>query len=139
MAPRLDYSPDDLITLARTLYGEARGEGEAGRIAVAWVVRNRLKRPKRFRATIREICQQPWQFSCWNASDPNRAKILAASSADPVFADCIEVARRVLDDEADDPTHGADFYCVSSLTPNWARGHQPCAKIGRHSFYNDVD
>lgn len=28
--------------LARTLWGEARGEGTAGQIAVAWTIRNRV-------------------------------------------------------------------------------------------------
>ena len=32
----------DRDILARTLWGEARGEGTAGQIAVAWTIRNRV-------------------------------------------------------------------------------------------------
>lgn len=32
----------DRDVLARTLWGEARGEGLAGQIAVAWTIRNRV-------------------------------------------------------------------------------------------------
>lgn len=32
----------DRDILARTLWGEARGEGKAGQIAVAWTVRSRV-------------------------------------------------------------------------------------------------
>lgn len=36
-------SEKDRDILARTLYGESRGEGLAGQIAVAWTIRNRVE------------------------------------------------------------------------------------------------
>jgi len=33
---------NDIDVLARTLWGEARGEGPAGQVAVAWTIRNRV-------------------------------------------------------------------------------------------------
>ena len=57
----------DLFTLARTVYGEARGESDQGRAAVAHVVLNRFRSDKWFSAgTIEAVCRKPSQFSCWN-------------------------------------------------------------------------
>ena len=39
----MSVTEKDRDVLARTLYGEARGEGLAGQIAVAWTIRNRVK------------------------------------------------------------------------------------------------
>jgi spore germination cell wall hydrolase CwlJ-like protein len=37
------HQPSKIATLlARTLWGEARGEGDCGQIAVAWTIRNRV-------------------------------------------------------------------------------------------------
>jgi N-acetylmuramoyl-L-alanine amidase len=127
--------------LARTLWGEARGEPVAGRLAVAWVVLNRVARnsAKRFGATIAEVCRKPFQFSCWNASDPNRAKIERVDVDDPVFRDCLELARQVVNGSlAADPTAGSDHYHANGVQPNWAKGHAPIRTIGRHRFYNDI-
>ena len=65
----------DIDTLARTIYGEARGESRQGKIAVACVILNRVKRKKMCGwreingykvATVAATCLKPWQFSCWN-------------------------------------------------------------------------
>ena len=57
--------------LARTIYGEARGESISGMEAVASVVLNRVafaNRRGRFwwGNSIAEVCRAPKQFSCWN-------------------------------------------------------------------------
>ena len=38
----MNASEKDRDILARTLWGEARGEGLDGQIAVAWTIRNRV-------------------------------------------------------------------------------------------------
>ena len=48
---------------AKTLYGEARGEGLKGIEAVACVIVNRLKKPCWWGHTIQEVCLKPAQFS----------------------------------------------------------------------------
>ncbi|MCA1971808.1 MAG: cell wall hydrolase [Caenispirillum sp.] len=142
-------SPLDIDTLARTLYGEARGEGQIGMIAVAHVVLNRVKRPgwwTRERGdgipddTIAAGCRDPWQFSCWNANDPNRDKLLAVDLNDPVFHRCYFVALGVViaAQGFDDPTQGATHYHAASTSPPWARGRVPVVSIGRHKFYTGI-
>ena len=78
----------DIDTLARTIYGEARGEDRQSKIAVACVILNRVQQRKqcgyrnidgRKIPTIAATCLKPWQFSCWNEKDPNRKVILKVS------------------------------------------------------------
>ena len=63
----------------RTIWGEARGEGEPGMTAVAHVLLNRLK-DGRWGTALGSVCLAPYQFSCWNIGDPNRARMLAFAS-----------------------------------------------------------
>lgn len=132
--------PDDLDTLARTLYGEARGEPELGQIAVAWVVRNRAEHPDRAAArwgapSIAGVCQRRFQFTCWNESDPNRARLLALDKNSALYLRLYDVASRVLLSEVPDPTNSATFYRVIGWPASWANGRKPVATIGRHEFF----
>ena len=128
----------DLDVAARTLWGEARGEPDEGKAAVAWVIRNRAaKTGKR----LAEICLAPWQFSCWNPADPNAGPAAALTCGDPLYLQGLEIVCRVMRRPDDvDPTHGARHYFRDDLAPwpEWARGHTPCAHVGRHLFFNDV-
>jgi hypothetical protein len=136
----VDIADDDLMTLARTLFGEARGESSAGREAVAHVIMNRVRTGFRG-STPAEVCLSKMQFSCWNKNDPNRSKIIAllpGSSA--VFDECVEIADRVLKNQLSDSTGGARHYHAKSVTPDWSR-HPKARKtvvIGNHIFYADV-
>lgn len=61
---RMDkVSRDDIILMARIIYGEARGESFEGMVAVGAVILNRVKSDK-FPNTIREVILQNGQFSC---------------------------------------------------------------------------
>lgn len=137
-------APDTVDVLARTLWGEARGEPVRGIEAIAAVVLNRVRRARDqggcwWGNTIIEVCRKPHQFSCWNPGDPNREKLLAVRAKDPQFACCIRVARRAMAGLLDDPTGGATHYHNRSVEPAWARGRFPCAEIGRHLFYQGID
>ncbi|HYG89543.1 MAG TPA: cell wall hydrolase [Azospirillum sp.] len=144
-APAPGASIEEAVdTLARTLWGEARGEPVRGIEAVAAVVINRVRRAERrggfwWGDSVVAVCRKPYQFSCWNADDPNRAKLRAVTAADPVFATCLRVARRAVAGLLADPTGGATHYHAIGLHPDWAVGHGPCAEIGRHLFYNTTE
>lgn len=130
----------DLFTLARTVYGEARGENEKGRIAVAHVVLNRFRSDKWYSApTIAAVCRKPFQFSCWNKVDPNRTTIEDANLEDRAFLGCLDVAIGVLTGRLADPTVGSTHYHAARAHPKWAARKTPVRTIGRHVFYNDID
>ena len=128
-------TPDDLDVMARTLWGEARGEALEGKIAVAWVIRNRADHPGWWGHGIAEVCRAPWQFSAWNADDPNRAKLIGVTARDDMFRDCLMVAAGVLSNNFPDPTGGANHYHAKGVSPNWVAGAAPVLRLRNHAFY----
>ena len=133
----------DIDVMARTLWGEARSEGVKGKEAVAHVILNRLEYAKNnggeywWGNSIVTVCQRPYQFSCWNLSDPNRAQIIALDTSDIHFATCMRIAQRAVYGQLGaDTTGGATHYHTVDILPVWARGQTPTAIIGRHKFYN---
>ena len=82
--------------LARTLYGEARGEKIAGMEAIASVILNRLAFSRQKNGywwgnTITEICRKPYQFSCWNQDDVNYQKLFPSGKRIKVLASAAEL------------------------------------------------
>jgi N-acetylmuramoyl-L-alanine amidase len=145
--PLATFTPRDLTIMARTLYGEARGEPEVGKIAIAWVIRNRAEadlnddgKPDWWGEGIAGVCLRPWQFSCWNSNDPNHKVIVDAGWGTPGFDVCLKVAAGVLGDLLADPTKRSTHYFNPSIvkTPAWARNRVHVAHIGAHLFFNDV-
>ncbi len=129
--------------LARTLWGEGRGEGPAGMEAIAAVILNRVKVSQNHGGywwgnDIISVCQKPYQFSCWNRSDPNYQKLQAITDKDIHFVTALRISRRAVAGTLSDPTGGATHYHEKSIMPSWAKGVTPCAVIGRHIFYQLV-
>jgi len=126
--------------LARTIWGEARGEGSAGMQAVADVVLNRARIADKkggcwWGNSIVQVCQKPYQFSCWNKDDPNYRKLLSADENDPYFAVAEGIAALAVAGKLDDVTQGATHYHAAGATPGWAYREKPVAVVGRHIFY----
>ena len=148
MAAPKEARADPVDILARTIYGEARGESVRGREAVAAAIINRVDRAARFAAarlrhrwgrTVSDVCLKPSQFSCWNGDGPNRERILAAAAGEPDFDICLRIARRAVAGVLNDPTGGATHYHAKGVLPAWSDGHAPCTTIGNHLFYDDVE
>lgn len=134
------YRALEVDVMARTIWGEARGEGGAGMRAVAAVIMNRVAVAQArggywWGGSVTQVCQKPYQFSCWNKDDANFRKIVAVDDADPQFAAALRMAREVIEGRGCDPTGGATHYHAAEITPYWSRGHKPAAIIGRHIFY----
>jgi spore germination cell wall hydrolase CwlJ-like protein len=133
----------DIQILARTIYGEARGEyttqkgGMGSLIAIANVVMNRLKQKTWYGYTIQEVCQKPEQFSCWNKHDPNLGILQIEKIIDPIFEICLQVSEKVISGTWPDLIKGSDHYYATNLSipPYWARGKVPKCQIGRHLFF----
>ena len=135
----------DRDVVALTIWGEARGESIEGKIAVACVIQNRLV-DGRWGSTYPSVCQARKQFSCWNAGDPNRAKIQALEQAleglqtvEPVLDECLWVAEGLIAHRirprVKQATH---YYAISIQPPFWTKGGTFVETIGQHSFYQGV-
>ena len=134
----------EIDVLARTLWGEARGEGDEGMKAVACVVMNRIKIAQENKdkywwgGTIIDVCQKPYQFSCWNYNDPNREKLLSVNDTDLYFATARRIAQRGLLGFLPDITEGATHYHTAGISPYWTRKMNVSAMIGNHIFYREI-
>ena len=134
----------DRDVLARTLWGEARGESLAGQIAAAWTIRNRVNDGKAkswWGESYAGVCQKPHQFSCWNRNDPNYVYL---SGAKPIpfreFAQAQIAAEQVMSGKVPDPTNGATHYYATTMPkpPVWVKGAKQTLELGRHVFFKDV-
>ena len=134
----------DLDILARTLWGEARGESLAGQIAVAWTIRNRVNDGNAkswWGEGYAGVCQKPYQFSCWNKNDPNFAYLSGAKQIPfREFAQAKIAAEQVMAGKVPDPTCGATHYYATTMpkSPVWVKGAKQTLKLGRHIFFKDV-
>jgi len=151
----------DLRVLALTIYGEARGSTHADRIACGWVMRNRAEQARAFATRTRKphplfgdgsltsACKAKWQFSCWNAGDPNRRlldawsdnhQFLTDALADPAYQRCLLAALAVITGTEPDPTSSSLHYHTTAMgwPAAWGEKRQPACVIGAHAFYNDV-
>lgn len=138
------YRDLETDVLARTLWGEARGEGTLGMHAVANVIVNRVKVAEKrgkywWGNNIIQVCQKPYQFSCWNRSDPNFQKLQQVGADDLYFASALRIARRAVAGVLEDKTFGATHYHAAGISPYWAKNEKPVTVIGQHIFYKLIE
>ncbi len=129
-----DEPVDGAVTcLARTIYWEARGEGDAGMHAVASVVMNRLRHagfPKTVCGVVTQGHEEgACQFSWWCDGRQDDAE-----EHEPYTA-AKEIARRALNRQLADRTNGALYYHHQRLTPSWSKEYTRTVEIGAHVFY----
>jgi N-acetylmuramoyl-L-alanine amidase len=137
----------DRIVLALTIWGESRSEPVEGQIAVACVVRNRLKKAGQPVKHWKDICLAPLQFSCFNPDDPNFEKVQKAADMamtalpTPELLQAMWIADGVIAGKVIDNTLGSTHYLTSALfaskPPAWAMGQTPTVTIG-HQVFLDV-
>jgi N-acetylmuramoyl-L-alanine amidase len=138
----------DVNVLARTIWGEARGEGIIGMTAVASVIMNRVGidiwgdgKPDWWGEGIEGVCRAKWQFSCWNEGDPNRVLLEGLTSQDAMFREALTIARLAIEGVTADLTQAATHYKVSTWPwpRSWGPERIPHMVIGKHSFYKDME
>lgn len=124
------YNKRSIDCLATNIYHEARGEGEAGMRAVAWVVVNRLK-SEHFPNNICAVVFQPGQFSWTN----NQKKVDDWTEWHKI-RDFTEQFINHDINKMKDSTYGSDYYyAVGSRKPDWAYEFARVTRIGNHIFY----
>lgn len=129
-----------LMCAALAVYFEARGESDAGQVAVAHVIRNRIESPRYPNNAcdvvkqgyywngnpIRNMCQ--FSFYCDGKSDnPYDEK---------AWATALYIAK--LSGFIPDTTGGATHYHSTKVFPAWAYTGQVTATIQHHVFYKGI-
>jgi spore germination cell wall hydrolase CwlJ-like protein len=132
-----NYDAEDRDYMIRTIVFEAADEPEEGKIAVAYVVLNRIKSGG-WGDSIKDVVTSPWQFEPWMT---RREEIEKLSPDAPSYKNAAQIADAVLAGQVPDPTAGAMYFLNPTVVrerrggslPSWAQGEgQP---IGNHTFY----
>ena len=130
-SPDPTHLSDDTLA-AMTVYLEARGESFAGKLAVAAVIRNRMKRKYHSDGTVKGTVLRPWQFQPWNRRKPHQVRFDLNESR---MRDSMLAWKMVQDGR--NVVKGAVLFFAPRLvrSPQWAlQGHR-VASIGGHEFY----
>lgn len=109
---------------AITILGEARGESETGKSAVAHILVNRMAKKS---ASMSDTALAKWQFSCWNKDDPNRKFLLDTIAREArnvplgLWVSCLRAMTDAMTGKSADVTNGATHYCTVTMNgkPLW--------------------
>lgn len=133
-----DMTQGQDVWLAKTMWGEARGEGARGMQAVGNVVMNRVNAGSWYGASIKDVVLKPYQFSAWNTNDPNRSVIENMTAQQLALNGSLAIARQVIAGTLPDITGGATHYHAKNVNPAWSRSMNRTATIGNHIFYREA-
>jgi hypothetical protein len=126
-------SPTDVEVMAKTVYGEARGESLEVQAAVAWCIVTRVIAARRLPGQFArwgsvpaEVCLKRFQFSCWLPGDPNLPMLRDARQGEPVFDRALGIVCLVLSGSIANPcatpsTHYFNTGPGLPPPPEWAR------------------
>jgi spore germination cell wall hydrolase CwlJ-like protein len=126
----------DINCLAENVYYEARGEPQAGQIAVADVVVNRTKAdgfPKSVCDVVKQKKEHKCQFSwvCWKQRPP-----IDRNSQQWVQSKDIATTVLLFDNQPGImKSKSALFYHADYVHPEWAKKMKFLKRIGTHLFY----
>ncbi|MEO4015995.1 cell wall hydrolase [Pseudomonas rossensis] len=125
---------DDAITcLARSTYWESKGKSSADMEAVASVVMNRLGH-EGFPDTVCAVVKQGsktknCQFSWWCDGRSDQVQ------EETQYAIAKEIARKALNKQLKDRTHGAMYFHDRKVKPAWARKYIKTTETSMFLFY----
>ncbi|WP_207284459.1 cell wall hydrolase [Pseudomonas sp. FW300-N2A2] len=125
---------DDAITcLARSIYWEAKGKSSADMEAVASVVMNRLGH-EGFPDTVCAVVKQGsetknCQFSWWCDGRSDQVQ------EETQYTIAKEIARKALNKQLNDRTHGAMYFHDRNVNPDWAGKYIKTTETSMFLFY----
>lgn len=138
------FGESDVMCLAKNIYHEARGEGEEGMIAVAFVTMNRVD-DKRFpdnvcdvvryqvKKSFGPVCAFSWV--CEGKDFPNIEKKLDKKSWMAIAKFARAFYHKWNSAKHHDITSGATHYHATHVNPMWASIYEKTTQIGNHIFY----
>jgi hypothetical protein len=138
---RVERANAERDCLAQAIYHEARGESEAGQLAVANVIVNRARSGK-FPSTLCGVIYQnaekgryrcQFTFACDGRSDTpaeHRAWARSAALAQDVYAEF------ATGENVGAVPGSTLYYHTTAVRPSWSNTFNAVAKIGSHIFYS---
>jgi spore germination cell wall hydrolase CwlJ-like protein len=132
--------------MALTIYGEARGEKQHGRIAVGSTILERVDKQTWMGKTNQAVCLMPYQFSCYLPSDPNFEKLMEIAEAwdmayqqNKALQECYAIASGLIDGtiprEPRIAIPHATHYKTLTCRAAWESEMKKVAVIGGHEFF----
>lgn len=126
--------------MARTMWGEARSEGERGMRGVGHVIQNRARDKRGIYGgnTIPAVISKEWAFEIWSVDSANTQSALNVTEADPSFALAKQIAADIFDGNSFDPTDGATLFHDTSIGLPWDPNKVTATwTYGRLRFYRE--
>ncbi len=142
----------EMVLYASTILLEAEGEPELGKLAIAFVIRNRMDRQKTASPRLvilggDGLAQGDGKFyeafSCYNDDYVIQRKSRLANPDSVMLEICWRAACLAYWRLVQDPTHGAEFYLNPELTrqirpdhqlPSWYDVKRVSFRVGHHEF-----
>jgi len=126
--------------VARTIWGEARGEGDAGMHAVASVIWLRaLREAEQYGVELKDaleiVCLEKAQFSCWGADEKFLQEVPYPCWQ---WELCGKIAAEMAEGKFE-ATIVADHYCAMRCYPDWADHMRFVGVVGEQRFYLEDD
>lgn|GEM_PF-1129982 len=90
-----EVDADDIVYIAKTIWGEGRGLSKYDKSLIAWCILNRVD-DERFPGSVKGVVTQPYQFHGY-------------SKAHPIDEECLEIAKDVLTRYALEKETGYDY------------------------------
>lgn len=130
----------DLAWATLTIWMEARGEPYAGKLGVAEVIRNRMRRSYNSDGTLVGTVLTPVQFSGWNTHDVNRIVAARLDEHEPMLVECQRAWGEAMFGMSNTVRGAVLYYNPAGVTetPAWAVGRQAVVVLGRHHFFLDT-
>ena len=116
---------NEILCLSQIMFGEARGEPDLGKVAVAYTAINRKADPN-YPKNICQVMRQPFQYQFINDYGiPSQTQV----------AYLMPLAEAILNGKVDDPTRGAKWFHTRKTKPIWAKQKDIKLALGNHIFY----
>ena len=115
---------NEAICLSFIMFGEARGEPDLGKVAVAYTAINRKADPN-YPKSICEIMKQKSQYQFFDYGLPTQTQV----------AYLMPLADAILKGKISDPTKGAKWFHTKNIKPYWAKDKVVKLAYNNHIFY----
>ena len=115
---------NEILCLSQIMFGEARGEPDMGKVAVAYTAINRKADPN-YPKNICSVMNQPYQYQFLNNGMPTQQQV----------AYLMPLAKAILEGKIDDPTRGAKWFHTRTTKPYWAKNKTIKLAYNNHIFY----